>query len=174
MSQGEVEYLDQAKYFKENTGNKSQHFKLKRIAMQGITGIDEKYRLKMTIIEPGVFCGNSVNYILINDKAISDTYLLALLNSKLLNWFFKAFSTNSNVNGYEVDNLPIPKISPVEQKPYVERVGKILIITKGDDYLVNSEKKAKVSDYEKQIDQMVYKLYGLTPEEIKIVEKNEK
>ena len=28
----------------------------------------------------------------------------------------------------------------------------------------------KVRDYEKQIDQLVYKLYGLTPEEIKIVE----
>ena len=30
----------------------------------------------------------------------------------------------------------------------------------------------KVHDYEKQIDQLVYKLYGLAPEEIKIVEKN--
>ena len=29
----------------------------------------------------------------------------------------------------------------------------------------------KVRDYEKQIDQLVYKLYALTPEEIKIVEK---
>ena len=28
------------------------------------------------------------------------------------------------------------------------------------------------SDYEKQIDQLVYKLYGLTPEEIKIVEND--
>jgi len=170
MSQGEVEYLDQAKYFKENTGNKSQHFKLGRIVMQGITGVDEKYRLKMAIIDPDVFCGNSVNYILINDKMISDIYLLALLNSKLLNWFFKAFSTNSNVNGYEVDNLPISKISFTEQKPYVERVGKILAITKDNDYLVNSEKQAKVRDYEKQIDQLVYKLYALTPEEIRIVE----
>ncbi len=30
----------------------------------------------------------------------------------------------------------------------------------------------KVRDYEKQIDQLVYKLYGLTPEEIKIVENS--
>lgn len=28
----------------------------------------------------------------------------------------------------------------------------------------------KIDDYEKQIDQLVYQLYGLTPEEIKIVE----
>ena len=32
------------------------------------------------------------------------------------------------------------------------------------------ELKAKVSEYEKEIDQLVYKLYDLTEEEIKIVE----
>ncbi len=52
------------------------------------------------------------------------------------------------------------------------KIQKILAITKSSDYLGNSEKQAKVSDYGKQIDQLVYKLYGLTPEEIKIVEGN--
>ena len=33
-------------------------------------------------------------------------------------------------------------------------------------------KTAKTREYEKQIDQLVYKLYGLTPEEIKIVENS--
>ena len=46
----------------------------------------------------------------------------------------------------------------------------IFTITKDDDYLENSAKQAKVRDYEKQIDQLVYKLYALTSEEIKIVE----
>jgi len=49
-----------------------------------------------------------------------------------------------------------------------------LAITKSDDYLKNAEKQAKVRDYETQIDQMVYKLYGLTPEEIEIVENSNK
>jgi len=35
---------------------------------------------------------------------------------------------------------------------------------------INQSKQAKVKEYEHQIDQMVYKLYGLTKEEIKIVE----
>ena len=47
---------------------------------------------------------------------------------------------------------------------------KILEITKDDDYLTNSTKQAKVKEYERQIDQMVYKLYGLTDEEIKVME----
>jgi len=51
---------------------------------------------------------------------------------------------------------------------------KILAITKDDDYLENTAKQAKVREYEKQIDQFVYKLYGLTAEEIKIVENSDK
>ena len=38
------------------------------------------------------------------------------------------------------------------------------------DYLQNPAKQAQVKEYEKQIDRMVYELYGLTNEEIKIVE----
>jgi len=47
---------------------------------------------------------------------------------------------------------------------------KILAITKDNDYLQNPAKRAQVKEYEKQIDQMVYELYGLTEEEIRIVE----
>jgi len=42
-----------------------------------------------------------------------------------------------------------------------------------DDYLENPAKQAKVREYEKQIDHLVYNLYGLTPEEIEIVEGRE-
>ncbi len=41
-----------------------------------------------------------------------------------------------------------------------------------DDYLGNSSKQAYVRENEKQTDQFVYKLYGLTPEEIATVEGN--
>jgi len=37
--------------------------------------------------------------------------------------------------------------------------------------LENPEKQAKVKEYECQIDQLVYKLYDLTEEEIKIIEE---
>lgn len=48
----------------------------------------------------------------------------------------------------------------------------ILSLTQSEDYLENPQKQAKVKKYERQIDQMVYKLYKLTPEEIKIVENS--
>lgn len=57
-----------------------------------------------------------------------------------------------------------------DQNGVIKLVDKILAITKDEDYLQNPTKQAKVQDYEREIDQMVYKLYGLTDEEIKIVE----
>jgi len=163
MSQGEIEYLDKTSYLKENSGKKTVHHKLKRIVMQGITGVDEKIRLKMTILEPDIFCGNSVNYILIEDKRVKDEFLLGLLNSNLLNWYFKIFSTNSNVNGYEVDNLPIPSMATVNQEPIIKLVEQVLAAKRANP-------QADTSQLEKEIDRLVYKLYGLTQEEIAIVE----
>lgn len=48
-----------------------------------------------------------------------------------------------------------------EQKPFIEIVDKILAITNSSDYLTNQQKQAKIADYEKQIDQLVYKNYDL-------------
>jgi len=49
-------------------------------------------------------------------------------------------------------------------------VNKILFLTQSENYLENPQKQAKVKEYERQIDQLVYKLYELTDEEIRIVE----
>jgi len=46
----------------------------------------------------------------------------------------------------------------------------IFAITKDVGYLQNIDKQAKVHDLGKHIDQLVYELYGLTDEEIKITE----
>ena len=75
----------------------------------------------MTLLDEDVFCGNSVNYILLDSSKISHEYLLGILNSWLLNWYFKLFSTNSNVNGYEVDNLPI-RIASTNQNDLITKL----------------------------------------------------
>jgi len=70
--------------------------------------------------------------------------------------------------------LPFRKISLPEQVPFIEIVDKILAITKSGTGIpacdLKTQTRMSVLQYEKQIDQLVYKLYGLTPEEIKIVE----
>ncbi|QWK20283.1 MAG: Eco57I restriction-modification methylase domain-containing protein [Hydrogenobacter thermophilus] len=104
-------------------------------------------------------------------------YLLGLLNSKPVSFFFRKFYAGGGLGeeGYRykkafLERLPIPKIPESEQKPIVDLVDKILEITKDEDYPYNEDKKAQVKELERQIDQLVYKLYGLTEEEIKIIE----
>ena len=123
--------------------------------MQGITGVNEKYRLKMAIADEGIFCVNSVNYLLCGDKIY---YFLGLLNSRLLNWFFAKLSTNSNVNGYEVDNIPI-KIADAEMRREVENSVQLL--------LANPDNKVAGQ----KLDALVYDIYGLMEKEREVVEQ---
>lgn len=107
-------------------------------------------------------------------------FIISILNSKLGQWYFEQISTSSGMGTnrwkkYKIETFPIKEISPKQQKPFIQLVDQILSITKDKDYLDNPDKQAKVKQLEKEIDQLVYKLYELTPEEIKIVEEfNEK
>jgi hypothetical protein len=108
-------------------------------------------------------------------QKFSDKFLIGLLNSKVLDYYSKIlFITNQQgfpqILMTDLEQLPIKQISTIDQKPFIEIVDKILAITKTNDYLENPDKQTKVKEYEKQIDQMVYNLYGLTEDEIKIVE----
>ena len=71
---------------------------------------------------------------------------------------------------FALEKVPVIELNSKNQKPFVDLVDQILVITKSDDYLTNPEKQTKVKELEKQIDQLVYKLYGLTDDEIEIVE----
>lgn len=159
MSQGETFYLNMDVL--RNTKRITQSlFCDERIIMQGITGINESTRLKM-VISKDAFCANSVNYC--SFKSNEDIYFfLAILNSKLLNYVFKQFSTNSNVNGYEVDNLPIKR--DIKTEPLLSILAKGICVSK------KHNPNADTSAEEQEIDRLVYKLYGLTYEEVLTVD----
>jgi Alw26I/Eco31I/Esp3I family type II restriction m6 adenine DNA methyltransferase len=159
MSQGEIMFLDAKKYLANNHGERSAHHRSQRIALQGITGVNEKIRLKMTLVGPGTFCANSVNYIILNDSQLLPEYLLGVLNSRILNFVFSMTSTNSNVNGYEVDNLPIVIADRDTQKTIANLVSKI-IATKERHEGVSTDK------LEQEVEQIVGSIYRLTDEQI--------
>ncbi len=153
ISQGDILYLDCERYLSEVASPRSRHHLQSRIVMQGITGVNEKYRLKMTLSDAGTFCANSVNYLIINEDI---EYFLGLCNSRLINWFFKKLSTNSNVNGYEVDNLPII-VANGDTKEQLKNVVKLLL-------------NGPIDHLETELNSMVYQIYGLTKEEVAVVE----
>ena len=96
------------------------------------------------------------------------------MNSKTilfwLNWMGKKKGELLELTFEPLQFIPIKKISEKDQKPFIFIVDKILTHTQSDDYMQNQTKQAKVNEYENEIDRMVYELYGLTAEEIKIVE----
>jgi len=65
------------------------------------------------------------------------------------------------------------EIFPGDQQTFINLLNQILAITKDEDYLSNPAKQARLRELERQIDQTVYELYGLTPEEIAVVEENQ-
>jgi len=71
---------------------------------------------------------------------------------------------------FALEKVPILDISEKDQKPFTEIVDTILSFTQSDDYLQNPQKQAKVKELEREIDRLVYELYGLTEGEIRIVE----
>lgn len=122
----------------------------------------------------------STNLILLKENVWANIkYVLALLNSKLLNYYYVENFTNRssltvNVSKTYLELLPIKKISVSEQKQFIELADRILAITRNEDYTKNSSKKSEVRKYQERINQMVYKLYGLTEKEIKVVEDSTK
>ena len=156
-------------------------------------------------------------------------YLIVLLNSKPITYFFKTFYTGGGLgtNGYRykkayLEKLPIPKIPENEQIPFIEKADKMIELNKkflnkkneflkslnltkitkkletfynlSNKELLKELKKQKINSTDdlenrfnnykkelneiideiektdKEIDKMVYKLYNLTGEEIKIIE----
>jgi len=162
MSQGEIVYIDEPTLF-EIKKIDMDIINNERIVMQGITGVNEKIRIKAMIVKD-VYCANSLNFLSMV-KNINLRYLLGLMNSKLLNFIFKKFNTNSNVNGYEINNLPIIEADKSTEKKVITLVEKILC----EKPMKPDENRAIL---ENQIDEIVYNLYGLDKQEIDIIDSD--
>lgn len=124
------------------------------------------------------FTGGSIYSIYSISDKLNNFVLIGLLNSKLSEFYYQIICPIRQ-NGYRfyagtfLKTLPIHErlLNKNFQKPMEKLVNQIHSITDNEDYLKNPDKQAKVKRLEKEIDQLVYKLYDLSPEEIKIVEE---
>jgi adenine-specific DNA-methyltransferase len=122
-------------------------------------------------------CYVSATFYVIKTKKVNMEFLTGLLNSILVRFWLK-YKGKMQGNNYQIDkeplvNIPIKKISPEAQKPFVNLVDKILEITSAEGYNPKNP-PVEQKELEKQIDKMVYALYELTEEEIEIVEDSSK
>ncbi len=108
--------------------------------------------------------------IISTNKEYSEYIILACLNSKLLNWYYQNIVNNevgealAQVKRGHLATLPIPKINS-SVFPTIESLIKEVLNLKQDNNSADTE------SLESKIDLLVYQLYDLTEEEIKIIEK---
>lgn len=155
-----------------------------KILIQRITG--GKSPLAAAYDTEQYYNKESINNIILDDKTLYSTkFILGVINSKLINWFYKVSFTNEsnltvNLSKTYLSHIPIVELdfkNEIDNNLHddiVRFVDQMLTAkkqlqqakTESDrNYL---ERKCETLD--KQIDQLVYQLYGLTEEEIKIVE----
>jgi hypothetical protein len=129
--------------------------------------------------------GGGYGILLETDDLNAYKYILGLLNSKLLDIYLKSYSSTFRGGYYAynrqyIEKLPIRTINSDEPRDsilygnlvaFVEQMlqlHKDLMKVKTHDTKVNIQRQIDATD--KQIDMVVYELYGLTDEEIKIIE----
>ncbi|WRA03144.1 class I SAM-dependent DNA methyltransferase [Helicobacter pylori] len=120
--------------------------------------------------ELGGFYAEATSFILTGEHL---RYLLGMLHSKLITFAFKTFYAGGGLgeSGYRykkafIERLPIPQITEKNQ----ELADKITDGAKQILALKEKDPKANTQRLEKEIDALVYRLYHLTDEEIKIIE----
>ncbi|HMU58675.1 MAG TPA: TaqI-like C-terminal specificity domain-containing protein [Chitinophagaceae bacterium] len=137
-----------------------------KLIIQRITGGNQP--LKVAYDNNKYYNKESINNIILKEDCLYNVkYILALLNSKLLNWFYTNQFTNEskltvNLSKEYLSQLPIYKATKGEQENIILLVEKILELKRND---FNTDTSA----FERRIDLLVFKLYGLNENEIKIV-----
>ncbi|GAA9583759.1 class I SAM-dependent DNA methyltransferase [Helicobacter pylori] len=120
--------------------------------------------------ELGYFYAEATSFILTGEHL---HYLLGMLHSKLITFAFKTFYAGGGLgeSGYRykkafIERLPIPKITPKNQELAHKITDCVKVILEAKE----KDPKANTQELEKEIDALVYQLYNLTNEEIKIIE----
>ncbi|GAA9382009.1 class I SAM-dependent DNA methyltransferase [Helicobacter pylori] len=124
---------------------------------------------------PGLFILDTNYFFEVSKFGNTKNYLLGLLNSKLLTFWLKAKNTPLGDMGayrnykYNIMELPMVKITAKNKKI----ADKITDGTEAILALKEKDPKANTQKLEKEIDALVYRLYNLTAEEIKIIENGQ-
>lgn len=129
--------------------------------------ISRQFRMMATYTNEEFICKKDIYIIKLNDETINYKYVLALLNSKLLSFYKTKNSGSAKKDDFtqitlgDIRQLPIPIIETSRKQIFIKLV---------DDILLAKKNKEDTTKAENEIDKLVYQLYNLTEEEIKIIE----
>ncbi|MBN1325746.1 N-6 DNA methylase [Candidatus Falkowbacteria bacterium] len=111
---------------------------------------------------------DTINQITLH-KEYSPYFIWCLLNSEVVNWYAYRFIFGKAIRTMQFDNpttarLPIPKATKQEQELLIQKAKEILKLAKQ-----NSDKD-RINAVNYEIDKLVYELYGVKEDDIKIIE----
>ena len=118
-------------------------------------------------------------------KSYTPEFITGLLNSTLLNWYFKQVSTTFHGGYFAANKQYLTQLPIVKETPENLNAGNLVILVQQMHNLYKQHNLAKteqekatlsrqIDSTDRRIDQLVYELYGLTKEEIEIVEGGSK
>ena len=148
--------------FKNSYGIKSCRPK---IIIKGLTLLDA------CIDKEGIIIPGKSTLVITSDIAKELFFPLALVNSKFSIFYItekyrgSSYNQGINFNPEMINNLPIPSIKKDILSPFITLVTQILKAKEKDSNF-------DTIDLENQIDILVYKLYDLTYEEVKVIDPN--
>ena len=172
-----VKYENDKSVFKE-----LEIYTQEKILIQRIRNLSLKTRIVATLDADNYLCTNTLRLGLLKSKEYNLRFYLGILNSTLVNYIFLKKFLNKDIYAYQLERIPIPNldltikedkthhdqlVTLVEQMLEAKQKLQTLTLERDIDYY---EKKCTTLD--RQIDNLVYKLYDLTEEEIAIVEDN--
>jgi len=159
-SQGSVKYINTYEIRKQST--LAKYANQPRVVMQGIGSSD--YRLVSCVLPSDSHIVNSTNFMICDHPDFSNIDVCCYLNTKLFNWMFRMFSTNSNINNYEISGLPLLPFSNNEKKLVNN------IYSKLSKYTTESCKSDLFIQLESELDSLIYKKFNLSGKDISIIE----
>jgi len=243
------QYLNQNKKDLEKRKDSRKTFKNRKdwfglVRFSNVSIFNKEKIISPTIVKNNKFCIDYNKYafaggktVVLTSEKINLKYLLSILNSKLAEFYYHQICPVKSGGYYNYSatfilELPIKKISPEEQKPFIEKSdfmidknkqfyetknkflklikyrfnldkisrkldsfynlnfkefvneiqnkNKVMSIEKEAELMEFFEKNKKevldlvneISKTEREIDKMVYKLYGITDKEIEVIEKS--
>ncbi len=163
--------------------NKLEDLRRPKIMVQNIVAhIKDHIKITATYDSKRVLNLDTVNNIIINDKNFSPKYILALLNSKLISYYTYIFIYSRAIRTMHFDGnysgkIPVKRIPRIEQEYFDRKVDRLLEInykSRVESKLTDrvKELREEIVSLQDEIDNKIYKLYGITEEEKKVIEES--
>ena len=159
-------------------------FKTPHIVAQRIVAhIQDHIKITAAFDEEGLFSFNTVTNIFVNDKAYSNEFILALLNSNVVQYYTYKFIYSNAIRSMDfykayAQNIPLPEpnLSAQEKVSKLTRklISNIQIYSKSKERQTDSvnELDKDIREIQTEINEIIYDLYHITNEEKKLIEKS--